>query len=44
MSWSCSVCGYKYDGTVEKTSFEDLPEEWCCPICGAAKSEFTKEA
>jgi len=25
------------------TSFDDLPEDWCCPICGAGKEDFEKE-
>jgi flavin reductase (DIM6/NTAB) family NADH-FMN oxidoreductase RutF/rubredoxin len=36
--WQCKVCGYIYDGSQGK--FEDLPEQWKCPICGAGKSEF----
>ncbi len=38
--WVCSVCGYVYDGEVP---FEDLPETWTCPLCGAPKSAFEKE-
>jgi rubredoxin len=48
----CTVCGYVYDpeqgdpdGGVEPgTKFEDLPDDWVCPICGAAKDEFEKES
>jgi len=47
----CMVCGYVYDpeqGDSESdipagTTFENLPEDWVCPVCGAAKSEFEKE-
>jgi len=47
----CSVCGYVYDpangdpenGVVPGTKFEDLPDSWVCPICGADKSKFEKE-
>jgi rubredoxin len=47
----CSVCGYIYDeaaGIPEDqiapgTKFEDLPEDWVCPLCGAAKSEFVEQ-
>lgn len=38
--WVCSVCGYEYDGDVP---FEELPEDWKCPLCGQPKSVFTKE-
>lgn len=48
----CQVCGYVYDpeqGDPESdipagTTFENLPEDWVCPVCGAGKSEFEKEA
>jgi rubredoxin len=48
----CTVCGYVYDpeqgdpdGGVEPgTKFEDLPDDWVCPICGAAKDDFEKES
>ncbi len=47
----CSVCGYIYDpeegdpdGDIEPgVEFEALPEDWVCPLCGAAKDEFTPE-
>lgn len=47
--WECP-CGYVYDpaeGDIENnippgTAFEDLPEEWVCPVCGAEKSFFDK--
>ena len=46
--WECTVCGYIYDpevgdpdGGIEPgTAFEDIPDDWVCPVCGAAKSEF----
>lgn len=45
----CNICGYEYDpekgdpdnGVAAGTSFENLPAEWVCPICGAPKSEFS---
>lgn len=48
--WECEVCGYVYDpaegdedaGIIPGTSFEDLPEDWVCPVCGVGKDEFTK--
>ena len=47
----CSVCGYVYDpkvGDVDSavkpgTSFEDLSDDWVCPICGASKDQFEKQ-
>ena len=36
----CSVCGYVYDG---ETPFEELPEDWKCPVCGQPKSAFVKK-
>lgn len=48
--YQCSVCGYIYDpeaGDIESgipsgTLFEDLPEDWTCPICGVSKDMFEK--
>lgn len=47
----CDVCGYRYDPlwvirTMESplgTAFEDLPEDWVCPLCGVGKDQFSKE-
>jgi flavin reductase (DIM6/NTAB) family NADH-FMN oxidoreductase RutF/rubredoxin len=47
----CNACGYVYDpaagdpeaGIPAGTRFEDLPENWVCPVCGAAKSDFIKQ-
>jgi len=44
----CKVCGYVYDpqvgdpngGIKPGTPFEQIPETWVCPVCGAAKSDF----
>lgn len=46
----CTVCDYVYDpekGDPENdiapgTSFEDLPDDWVCPLCGVGKEEFEK--
>ena len=48
--WKCTVCGYVYDpeagdpdhGVEPGTSFEQLPEDWLCPECGASKDLFEK--
>jgi len=48
--WRCTVCGYIYDpekgdeasGIAAGIAFEDLPEEWTCPECGAPKDMFEK--
>ena len=40
--YRCNLCGYIYDDSKEKVKFEDLPENWKCPLCGAPKSQFTK--
>lgn len=49
--YQCSICGYIYDpligdpdgGIKPGTSFENLPDNWVCPVCGAGKADFTKE-
>lgn len=46
--YECKVCGYIYDpvdgdpdnGVAPGTAFEDLPEDWVCPLCSAEKDEF----
>ncbi len=46
--WECTVCGWIYDpakgdpsqGIKPGTAFEDLPEDWVCPECGAPKDMF----
>jgi len=48
--YKCLICGYVYDpeigdpdsGIKSGTSFEELPDSWVCPICGAAKDQFEK--
>ena len=48
----CTICGYIYDpeqgdpasGVKPGTSFEDVPDSWVCPICGAPKTAFEKTA
>ena len=48
--WECLVCGWVYDedagdpdsGIAAGTKFEDLPDDWVCPMCGAAKEDFGK--
>lgn len=38
--YQCSICGYIYDDAKEKVKFEDLPDDWTCPICGSPKAVF----
>ncbi len=45
-TYTCLICGYIYDtedGDPTGCSFEELPDDWSCPVCGAPKSEFEKE-
>ena len=47
----CVLCGYVYDAVVGDpengidagTDFEDLPEDWTCPLCGATKEDFERD-
>jgi rubredoxin len=47
----CVICGYVYDPgqgdpdneVAAGTKWEDVPEDWECPICGASKEDFEKE-
>jgi rubredoxin len=46
--YRCIICGFVYDpetgdpegGIVPGTAFEDIPDTWVCPECGATKSDF----
>jgi rubredoxin len=48
--YACIPCGYIYDpaegdpdgGIPKGTPFEELPEDWVCPVCSAAKDQFEK--
>lgn len=48
--YRCTVCDYIYDpelgdpdgGIKQETPFEELPDDWACPVCGATKSEFER--
>jgi rubredoxin len=48
--YECTLCGYIYDpekgdpenGVDPGTAFEDIPDDWVCPVCGAAKEDFEK--
>ncbi len=40
--YKCPTCGYIYDEEKEDLKFEDLPDDWECPVCGEEKSEFIK--
>jgi rubredoxin len=48
--YRCTVCGYIYDpekgdpesGIEPGTAFEELSDDWVCPICGATKDQFEK--
>lgn len=47
-SYRCLICGYVYEealgdpdsGVAPGTRWEDIPDDWTCPQCGVAKSDF----
>ena len=47
--YECDACGYVYDpvkgdpenGIEPGTAFEDIPEDWVCPVCGLDKDSFS---
>jgi len=49
--YRCTICGYIYDpekgdpdsGIKPRTSFEELPDDWVCPVCGASKDAFEED-
>lgn len=50
-SYVCNICGYVYNpaegdpdgGIPAGVPFEELPDDWQCPICGVGKDEFSPE-
>ena len=48
MKYKCKICGHIYDpevgdpqgGIAPGTSFDDIPDDWKCPICGVTKIDF----
>lgn len=46
--YRCTICGYVYDpaigdpdgGIAPGTPFEQIPDDWVCPVCGASKADF----
>jgi rubredoxin len=50
-TYVCLICDYEYnpetgdsaDGIAPGTKFEDISEDWVCPVCGAPKSDFEKK-
>ena len=39
--YRCTVCEWIYDGGIAAgTAFEDIPEDWVCPLCGVGKDQF----
>lgn len=51
IKYVCDVCGYVLDpeqgdpdnGIEPGTAFEDLPDDWTCPMCGVEKDQFSPE-
>ena len=52
MKYVCGICGYVYDpeagepdsGVDPGTAWEDVPEDFVCPLCGVGKDQFSPEA
>ena len=40
--YECAACGYIYDEEKEGRKFEELPDDWECPVCGSGKEDFFK--
>ena len=49
--YRCIICGYVYDpvegdpdgGIAPGTAFEDITEDWECPVCGVKKADFVED-
>ena len=52
MKYVCSVCGYIYDpqegaadaGVAPGTAWENVPDDFVCPLCGVGKDQFSPKA
>jgi len=52
MRWACLYCGYVYDeeqgapedGIPPGTKWDDIPDDWCCPMCSSEKDGFEPAA
>ncbi len=51
MQYVCSTCNYVYNpeegdpdgGIAPGTAFEDIPDDWICPVCGVSKDMFESQ-
>lgn len=49
-TYRCQICGYDYEekagdpdnGVAAGTVWDDVPDDWACPVCGAGKEAFDK--
>ena len=41
--YKCQACGYEYDEETEGTFWDELEEDWCCPVCGINKTMFAQK-
>lgn len=51
VKYVCEICGYVYDpavgdpanGIPANTAWENVKEDWVCPVCGVGKDQFTQQ-
>ncbi len=43
MKYICDICGYVYDEEAEGKKWDELPDNYECPLCGVGKDQFSKE-
>ena len=43
MKYVCEICGYVYDEEAEGVAFNNLPDDYACPLCGVGKDQFTQD-
>lgn len=41
--FECNLCSHVYDEAVEAIAWEDLPDDWQCPVCGSSKRQFSEK-
>ncbi len=41
--YECDVCGTIVDEETEKKTWDDMPDDWCCPVCESGKTHFSRQ-
>ena len=39
-TYQCGLCSHVYDPQADGAAWDQLPDDWACPVCGSSKREF----